>query len=346
LYEFIFFGFSGRKLIILLAPLLLGAVVGAIGLVFTDKPLGVLLSDVTEMGRETTVISRFDYLVTQFSVIATYLRLLVLPVNQNLDYDYPVYLSLLQPKPLLGLLLHLALIGVAIYALIKAGEGRKAKGERQQEGTSSGVSLRPSPGALRLVSFGILWFEHRAYLPSVGFVMAVTAGMVMLARTLPGRVLATVGAILLVGMLVTTIQRNRVWQSQLSLWGDSLVKSPNKMRPYYNVGCEYVKQNDIDKAISYLNKAVSLKEDQYQCHTNLGGALLKVKRTDEAMYHLQRAIELNPSSAVSHFNLGLVYAIKGRSDEALASVEKAIALNPANQEYRKNLEILRSYLQK
>ena len=30
-----------------------------------------------------------EYFLTQFSVILTYIRLFILPINQNLDYDYP-----------------------------------------------------------------------------------------------------------------------------------------------------------------------------------------------------------------------------------------------------------------
>jgi tetratricopeptide (TPR) repeat protein len=90
---------------------------------------------------------------------------------------------------------------------------------------------------------------------------------------------------------------------------------------------------------------VSLKEDQYQCHTNLGAALLKTGRYDEALHHLTRAVELNPQSAMSQFNLGLVYALKGRSAEALAKVERAVELNPGNDEYKVKREILKGYLE-
>jgi len=39
-----------------------------------------------------------EYLITQLRVIVTYLRLLVFPMNQNLDYDYPLFDSFFAPR--------------------------------------------------------------------------------------------------------------------------------------------------------------------------------------------------------------------------------------------------------
>ena len=48
------------------------------------------ISRFLDLTRETESISRKDYLLTQFNVMVTYLRLLFLPINQNLDYNYPL----------------------------------------------------------------------------------------------------------------------------------------------------------------------------------------------------------------------------------------------------------------
>ncbi|MBI4710307.1 MAG: hypothetical protein HY759_04300, partial [Nitrospirae bacterium] len=48
--------------------------------------------------KDLAALSKYEYLQTQFRVIVTYIRLLFLPVNQNLDYDYPIYNSFLNPN--------------------------------------------------------------------------------------------------------------------------------------------------------------------------------------------------------------------------------------------------------
>src|SRR3990172_7091763 len=60
-------------------------------------------------------ISRHDYLVTQFRVIVTYLRLLVLPVGQNIEYDYPMFQSLLVPEVLASFIFICVLFFGAVF---------------------------------------------------------------------------------------------------------------------------------------------------------------------------------------------------------------------------------------
>ena len=68
----------------------------------------------------TKGVAKETYLLTQFRVMVTYLRLLLIPVNQNLDYDYPLFSNLLTPEVLASLLLHLALLGMAVTLFLKS----------------------------------------------------------------------------------------------------------------------------------------------------------------------------------------------------------------------------------
>ena len=54
----------------------------------------------------TPGISPWHYLLTQFRVIVTYIRLLFIPIHQNLDYDYPVFKNIFEfPVLISGLFL-------------------------------------------------------------------------------------------------------------------------------------------------------------------------------------------------------------------------------------------------
>jgi len=110
LIEAVFFGSFTRKQWIALIPFLLTLAIipisraGAIG-------------EGERFARETIEISRLDYLLTQFRVILTYLRLLIFPVHQNLDYDYPISHSLWEPKVLFSFLFLLVLFTFSLYLL-------------------------------------------------------------------------------------------------------------------------------------------------------------------------------------------------------------------------------------
>jgi hypothetical protein len=109
-----------------------------------------------------------SYFLTSLNVLWTYIRLLFLPINQNLDYDYPIAKTLFELPTILSFVGHLAIIGAGFW-------GYKKKG-------------------WLLIPFGIAWFyiglspvqsivpiidvifEHRLYMPSIGFFIVFIVG--------------------------------------------------------------------------------------------------------------------------------------------------------------------------
>jgi hypothetical protein len=107
-------------------------------------------------------ITSFQYFLTQLHVIPYYIRLLFVPANLNLDYDWPITRNIDLPTILFFVLLTCIIVAaIMLY--------RRAQ----------------------LISFGIIWFfvtlsvtssfiviydvifEHRLYLPSIGFAMVI-----------------------------------------------------------------------------------------------------------------------------------------------------------------------------
>ncbi|HEY5974581.1 MAG TPA: tetratricopeptide repeat protein, partial [Geobacteraceae bacterium] len=132
--------FPGRGWRRLLAPLGFFALALVVPLVWSlARPgaggLGALL---VRISADTPAIPRFTYLATQLRVVVTYLRLLVLPVGQNLDYDYPLATSFAASPVLAALAVHLVLLAVAGFLLWHSRRAAPAT----------------APG-LRLVAFGI-----------------------------------------------------------------------------------------------------------------------------------------------------------------------------------------------
>ena len=107
-------------------------------------------------------ITSFQYFLTQLHVIPYYIKLLFIPTNLNLDYDWPITRNIdLQTILFFVLLTFIVVVAIKLY--------RKAS----------------------LISFGIIWFfvtlsvtssfivifdvifEHRLYLPSIGFAIVM-----------------------------------------------------------------------------------------------------------------------------------------------------------------------------
>ena len=336
LYEFSFFGTSTRKKLVVLAPLLLTLFIIPVGMLQTGKPLGELLSDVSQITRETQGISRGAYLLTQFSVIATYLRLLVFPANQNLDYDYPVYHSLFTPRVASSFLLILGLLALAGYLYRLSAREKK------------------SPFGCRVIGFGILWFfltlsvessvipirdvifEHRLYLPSVGFFLSLTTAAAMLLQKRE-RVLAFLALAAVLALSFATWQRNAVWRDHLTLWGDTVAKSPQKSRPNDSYAKALSDSGDPKEALSYVQRAIQAEPRNAYAHYNAGRILDKLDRSGEAIGWYQSAIGLKPDLKEAYNNLAVDYLVQGNAEKAAEIYRTVLEKDPSFAEAHNNL---------
>ena len=104
LYEFMFFRGDIKKRMLALLALLLTMLIIPLSMLRQVGSTGVRgIDELTRMAGSADV-SRWDYLNTQFRVIVTYIRLLLFPINQNLDYDYPIYRTFFTPPVFLSFL--------------------------------------------------------------------------------------------------------------------------------------------------------------------------------------------------------------------------------------------------
>jgi protein O-mannosyl-transferase len=344
LYECFFFKGSIASRVIPLVPFLLTLVIVPFTLLGGEKPLGQMMDRILDPSSLLTKgVAKETYLLTQFRVMVTYLRLLFIPVNQNLDYDYPLFSNLLTPEVLLSLLLHVALLGVAVYLFLK-----------------SKSTLR----GWRAISFGILWFyitlsvessiiplkmiicEYRIYLPSLGFFVAVVSliflGVIRFGVTFGGlRKYVIVFLACVVGLFtVLTFARNSLWTDPVRLWEDVARKSPANSRARYNFGLALARQGRFDEATKEFQTTLNLNPQDAKAHLNLGLIYDQQNRPEDALRELQVALELEPNNAKIHYNLGVTLARWGRAEEAKKAFENTVKLNPYDASAHNNLGVL------
>ena len=339
LYEFMFFEGGLKKRIIRLSPFLLTMAIIPLTLLLSG-PASSLLDGISDASRETANISRTDYLFTQFGVIAAYIRLLFLPVGQNLDYDYPVYSSFFMPQVWLPFLFLLSVFIVAAYLFYRS---------RKETSLSWGF---------RLMSFGMLYFfmalsvesslipikeimvEHRVYMPSFGLFLCFSVCMVLIRNMLRepfGRAIIPASLLVVVILAGTAYSRNAIWSDPLTLWADVVRKSPMKARPHNNLGGAYFGKGDMDAAAAEYLLAINLDPQDEGAHYNLGIYYLHHDRVDEAADEFRTAIECDPDSDDAHLGLGLALYRQERFAEAHAEFLAAAGINPFNIDAHSNL---------
>ncbi len=337
-YELLFF--RSRKRLLLLAPLAATALLVPAGLATHGQSLADVLGGASRFPAETQEISRSVYLLTQSRVVVTYLRLLLLPFRQNLDYDFPLSHSLAEPDVLLALAILVAIGASAVLLLVRCSRANRAAG--------------------MLVFFGIAWFfvtlsvessivpirdvifEHRVYLPAAGAGIALGTALLWIVERLhlPVSLPLQAAAALLItaGPLgVATYARNLVWKDELTLWSDVVAKSPRKSGPHNNLALTHQAKGQLDDAIREFREAIRLEAGPKEVrsnvglaelHDNLGLAYRAKGRLDDAIREHREAIRLDPSLAAAHVNIALSYEGKGELDDAMREYLEAIRLDP------------------
>ncbi|MDP2168390.1 MAG: tetratricopeptide repeat protein [Thermodesulfovibrionales bacterium] len=340
LYELFFFKGPVTKRMLGLVPLLLTMLIIPLTLIGINKPVGEVISGINpSLGYEG--IERWDYLLTQFRVIVTYIRLLFLPINQNIDYDYPIFHSFFTPEVFLSFLFLLSVFGSALYLFYRS-------------------KFKPD---LRLISFGVFWFfitlsvessiipipmvinEYRVYLPSAGAFWALVTGIALFyERKKSGKIWLVIALCLTIFILAyAAYSRNNLWGRRVTLWEDVVGHSPKKHRVHFNLAQAYGSEGMPDKAIEHFQIAINLNPHYEEAHSCLGAVYLSRGLPDKAIGHLELAVKQKPEDAEAHYYLANAYYRKGITDKAVEHYLRVISIEPEHDSARFNLALI--YLQ-
>jgi len=276
-------------------------------------------------------LSSYTYLLTQFTVIPKYIGLFLLPLSQNLDYDYPLYHSFFNVKVIAGFLFLLLFFTSAFLA---ANFAKKTK--------------KP---LLLMASTGILWFfitlsiestiipiqdvifEHRMYLPGAGLGLALATLIVYLAmgrgKKPSGRALLALVLIILIPLTALALRRALLWRDGIALYEDIVRKSPEKARAHNNLGTMYLQKGKLQKAMVEFRKTIALKPSFVVPYENVAKIYILQGRFLEAAEQYKKISNKAPERAIFYFNIGLALEKGGFIKEALYYYRKFVELAPA-----------------
>ncbi len=326
LYDLAFLPGPARRRLRALVPMLATLAVVPLSLLRAGTPLSSALSDVAAATRVQTAQSRLDYFVTQWRVVATYLRLLAVPVGQNADPAYPRFHSLGDPAVLASGALLAALVGLAGWLLVRA---------RRPEWRACGFGIAFFFLALSVESSVIpivdVMFEHRLYLPAAGAALAVSAAGLAVVRDHPGwrGAVAWLAAAWVAVLGGATVARNRVWRDDLSLWSDAAAKSPGNARAHYQLGNAWRERGDLEAAGRAWGRAVELDPACSLAWNQLGNVAALAGDRRLARERYQRAVRADPRNAEAHYNLATVLEHDGEMDAALRHYRAFVERAPA-----------------
>src|SRR5688572_23777999 len=101
---------------------------------------------------------------------------------------------------------------------------------------------------------------------------------------------------------------------------------PNFMLAFNELGVQYQKVNELEKANEALQSALKISPASFTPLVNHGIVLVRLKKYAEAEVDLRAALKENDQSAIAHFYLGRALAYLGAFDEAEKELNTAITL--------------------
>jgi len=263
------------------------------------------------------------YALTQCRAIVRYLRLAVWPRSLVFEYGTDVVRTLAAVWPQACILL--LLLGATVYATIR----------RPKLGFAGcwffGI-LAPSSSIIPIVTQTMA--EHRMYLPLISVVVLATVGLFSRASKNVGLTVVVVVASLLAW---STIQRNQVYRSAVSLWSDTIGKWPGNIRAYNELANALDAEGRNAEALASYDKALQLKPDYAKAYYNKGESMLRMGHIAAALDLFDRALRITPVYFKALKAKGDALVQAGRSDAAIVAYEEALKLQPDDSGAANNL---------
>jgi predicted O-linked N-acetylglucosamine transferase (SPINDLY family) len=123
----------------------------------------------------------------------------------------------------------------------------------------------------------------------------------------------------------------------VELISKALSIKPDFAEAHSNLGLALKGQGKLDAAVECYRKALSIKPDYAEAHNNLGLALNDQGKPDAAVESYRKALSIKPDYAEAHNNLGITLQEQGKLDAAVASYRRVLSIKPDHVEAHNNL---------
>jgi tetratricopeptide (TPR) repeat protein len=162
--------------------------------------------------------------------------------------------------------------------------------------------------------------DRRMYLPMIAFASAMSL------RYRPA--MYAICAVL----LILTINRTYIWQSETRLWTEAVERAPAKLRPKLQLARVVAPP----QALEILGEAKRIAPDNPAVASELGRVYLMSGAPDKALAEFGKALALQPNNPKALTNRGVALRMMHQDDAAKQDFTRALAADPCLTEARDN----------
>lgn len=263
-----------------------------------------------------------DRIANAFVAAASYLRMLVWPVNLAVFYPYRAAIA-----PSIVILAGVILIAISIAAF---------------------MSYRRAP----FFTVGWLWFigtlvpmsgliqagkqamaDRFTYIPYVGLFIAVVWGIQAL---VPKRVAAAAAVAVTLALCVLTFVQVSYWKNSETIFGRALMVTSRNALAHINVGSAMYARGAMQDSLIHYRNAVAIEPRNAIAHKGVADALAALGQDAEAIKEFRQALALDPNLPGAYRRLAQLELSAGHAAEAAELLAKA---HPGGSEASAQAEI-------
>ncbi len=265
-----------------------------------------------------------------FIAMTNYIKIMILPLHLHMEHGNSFF-DFTYPKVWLGIIAVIALIALIIKT-------RAARNIVFFSLVWFLITLAPSSGLLYPINAYMA--EHWLYLPSIGIFLLLSKGLMLLYQEKGLKVVSIGAVVLFLGFYsFLTVDQNSYWKAPIPFYERTIKYANNSSRVHFNLGNEYRKIQQDQKAIGLYKKAIKIRPDYVDAHYNMGKVYEHRNEQEKAIAAYQAVIAHDPNYDKAHYNLGNMYYESGRVQEAISAYERTIQINPHHIKAYNNLGI-------
>jgi protein O-mannosyl-transferase len=286
----------------------------ALALVFANRPL----SKIAPTWAQASVVERW---LTMFSVVPSYVRLLVAPLHLHMDYG-PRVVDLATTVTL-PVIIGAAMLVVAVLIAVAA----RSRAPTNTLGLAW-FAIAIAPVANLVFPSGVVMAERNLYLPSVGAALIVGWVALWLIGRVPARTTLALAAVYGAVFAVRTWTRTPVWHDDTALTLASLHDSPASYKAHHAAGVLFAQTGHWPEAANEYRYARWLFPLDVNPYRGGAEAALVAHDQDGAAALLDSARHLAPRQIGPWLRLADVRFQQGRYRQAAALAFGAYEMYP------------------
>ncbi|PYL94792.1 MAG: hypothetical protein DME28_04050 [Verrucomicrobia bacterium] len=316
-------GPSARRVLVEKIPLVILSIASAVGtLVAQNEGIGLVRLEVLPLSWRIT---------NALVACLVYIWQMIWPANLALAYHHPGKLPLWQVAGAAALLVAVTL---GVFAL------RKRSPYLVVGWLWYLVMLVPVLGLIQVG--GQAHADRYTYLPQIGLSLAVTWGVVDLARfwRYYGAILGAAAAIIISALALRAANQVWYWHDSERLWRHALTVTTENDVAHLGLGQLLLDQERLDDAITELQIVVARHPNDVDARLKLASALSEKKgRMNDAIAQYEAAAKIGAPDPDVETTLANLLLEQGRMEEAIRYYRDVVRLQPSSARAHYNLAV-------